>query len=82
MAGLTPPWLDHANPVDDRARYAAMTPEQRLEVFVEVARLADAILAERPDRIAVLARSDPMSARDEATWLALVRKGRSEQTTD
>lgn len=52
-----------------------MTPEERLECFVEVCELARAIVEERPDRAAVLAREEPMPAEAERTWLKLVAEG-------
>jgi hypothetical protein len=53
-----------------------MSPEQRLEHFVQACELARAILAHRPDAAEVLARRVPLSAEAEATWLRLCAEGR------
>jgi hypothetical protein len=66
--------MAHRDAVDDRRKYAAMTPEERLEVFVEVCELARTILDERPDRARILAENEPMPQAAEATWLRLVRE--------
>lgn len=76
MAGAAPPWLAHRAAVDERDRYAAMTPEERLAVFEQVCDLARAILDERPDRAAVLADREPMPAAAEAAWQRLVAEAR------
>ncbi|MFQ5666364.1 MAG: hypothetical protein ACE5I7_08010 [Candidatus Binatia bacterium] len=49
------PWLGHTEEVDDAARYAAMSPEERVCCFGEVAQLARLLLDGRPDRNEVLA---------------------------
>ena len=67
--------MNHAA-VDDRELYAAMTPEQRLEIFVEVCELARTILEDRPDRERILAENEPMPPAAEAAWLRLVREAR------
>jgi hypothetical protein len=76
MAGMTPPWLSRVGALDDRDRYAAMTPEERLDVFVDVCELARTILEARPDRARILSEVEPMPAAAEATWLRLVREAR------
>jgi len=81
MAAEPPPWLSHRGVLDDRDRYAAMTPEQRLEVFADVCELAPSILETRPDRARILAEVEPMPAGAEATWLRLVREARSERSS-
>ena len=60
--GRPPPWIAHVGAFDDRARYAAMSPEERLAIFVEVCELAQTILESRPDRARVLAENEPKSA--------------------
>jgi hypothetical protein len=76
MAGSAPPWIAHRDAVDDRDRYAAMTPEERLDVFVEVCELARTILEHRPDRARILSENEPMPPAAEAAWLRLVREAR------
>jgi hypothetical protein len=68
--------MAYRDAVDDRDRYAAMTPEERLEVFVEVCELARTILEDRPDRARLLAENEPMPPAAEAVWLRLVREAR------
>ncbi len=80
MSDIIPPWVECADIVDDRDRYAAMTPAERLEIFAEVCALADAILADRPDRAEVLARIDPMPSEAEETWMRLVEQSGRERT--
>ena len=65
----TPPWTGHRAAVDDRDRYAAMTPEERLAISVEVCELARTILEARPD----LSKLPPAVA---AAWERLVRERR------
>ena len=80
MARRAPAWIAHGDSLDDRDRYAAMTPEERLAVFVEVCELARTILEGRPDRARVLADVEPMPPEAEAAWKRLVvesRRGRS-----
>jgi len=75
MSSPAPPWLSLSEDLSETDRYRAMTPEERLECFVEVCELARAIVEERPDRAAVLAREEPMPAEAERTWLKLVAEG-------
>jgi len=58
-----------------------MTPEERLEVFVEVCELARTILEERSDRARVLQESEPMPAAAEAAWRRLVAESRRGQAS-
>jgi len=53
-----------------------MTPDERLEEFVEVCELARTILDERPDRAAMLERVDPMPPEADRRWRALVAQAR------
>lgn len=76
MPDAAPPWVAHADALDDRARYAAMTPEERLAIFADVCELARTILEERPDRQRILSGNEPLPAHAEATWLRLVREAR------
>jgi hypothetical protein len=71
-----PPWVGHSSAVDDRDRYAAMTPEERLAVFVDVCELARTILESRPDRRTILAENEAMPAAAAATWERLVAEAR------
>jgi hypothetical protein len=71
-----PPWIAHGAAVDDRDRYAAMTPEERLAVFVDVCELARTILEERADRAAVLAGTEPLPPAAAAAWERLVGESR------
>ncbi|HLK10036.1 MAG TPA: hypothetical protein VKW76_01505 [Candidatus Binatia bacterium] len=80
MAGSAPPWMTDPGAVDDRERYAAMTPEERLASFVEVCELARTILEDRPDRAVILAGSEPMPPAAEAAWRRLVREARAART--
>jgi len=72
------------NRVDDAdlERYRAMTPNQRLEIFVEVCELADAMLRDRPDRDRVLAYQEPLSEEAERTWRRLVAEARSGESSN
>jgi len=81
MGAGIPPWVEHRDELDDRECYAAMTPEERLAVFAEVCEMADAILADRPDREEVLARIDPLPPDAERTWLRLVGESMRERAT-
>lgn len=65
--------MAYRDALDDRDRYAVMTPEERLRVFVEVCELARTILDDRPDRARILAENEPMPPMAEASWLRLVR---------
>jgi hypothetical protein len=76
MAGGAPPWLAHRDALDDRERYAVMTPEERLLAFGEVCELARTILEARPDRERILGENEPMPPAAEATWRRLVREAR------
>jgi hypothetical protein len=73
--------MAHRDAVDDRARYAAMTPEERLVVFVDVCDLARTILEGRPDRRQILAENEPMPPAAETTWRRLVREARRDRRT-
>ena len=76
-----PPWLRHTSRFSDTERYAAMTPAERLDCFVEVCELARTILEGRADAAEVLARVDPMPPLAESTWLRLVAEGSRAQAT-
>lgn len=60
---------------DDDERHAAMTPEARLRLFLEICDLMDSIVAARPDPSALRART-PRSAESEALWARLMRTQR------
>jgi hypothetical protein len=74
---LVPPWTRRAPDPADEQELAQMTPDERLEHFVEACELAAAILRERADVEAVLARRDPLSPEAEARWRALVGAARA-----
>jgi len=76
MRSSPPPWLGKVGDLSDSQRYAAMTPAERLECFVEVCELSRRILEERPDRRAVLARTEPMPPQAEQAWRRLVAEAR------
>lgn len=71
-----PPWLDRTCEDPERARVKALSPGERLEIFVELCALNTAILAERPDRREILHGRTPMSPDAERQWLALVKRHR------
>jgi WSTF, HB1, Itc1p, MBD9 motif 1 len=77
VSSRTPPWLGRVADLSETERYAAMTPEQRLQCFVEVCELARAIIEERPDRRAVLRDEDPMPPVAAAAWKRLLREARN-----
>lgn len=54
-----PPWLTAGPRPEDAEHLRALTPDQRLELFVEALELATAILRGRADAESVLARGDP-----------------------
>lgn len=56
---------------EDVDRFAAMRPEERLRLFLELCDLTDSIVAARPDRDA-LRRGTPRSAESEALWARLM----------
>jgi hypothetical protein len=60
---------------EDRARFAGMSPEERLELFLELCALADEIVRGRPDADALRAPT-PRSAESEALWERLMRRER------
>lgn len=76
MKSGAPPWVGRTGDISDTDVYAGMTPEHRLLCFIEVCRLADAILAGRPDRERVLAEQEPLHPDDERTWRRLVQESR------
>ncbi len=58
----------------DTERFAEMTPEQRLALFIEVCDLVDSIVEGRPDPAALRAPT-PRSAASEALWQRLMKRG-------
>ena len=76
MRGKLPPWVGKTGDLSDPAHLRAMTPDERLEGFVEVCELARTILEERPDRAAVLERVDAMPPEAERRWRELVAQAR------
>lgn len=76
MNPRTPPWLGRTADLSETARYAAMTPDERLHCFVDVCELARSIIEERPDRQAVLRDEDPMPPVAAAAWARLLQQAR------
>lgn len=76
MSHRAPPWLPHSHDDPERARYAAMSVDDRLACFVEVCNLAQTIIDARPDRSQVLRGVDPMTPVAEKTWRDLIRRAR------
>lgn len=76
MSAKAPPWLPHAQEDPERARFAEMTPEERLAIFVEVCEVGRAFLESRPDRREILRWQEPMPAHAERSWRELVRRAR------
>ena len=72
MAQRLPRWVD-APPASD---IAALTPNERLELFVQACNLTTEILRGRPDAREVLERRVPLSPESERLWLRLVAEGR------
>jgi hypothetical protein len=60
------------------SRFSAMTPEERLQIFVELCDLTDSIVRNRPDADHLRAAA-PLSAASEATWQRLVQEARRER---
>jgi hypothetical protein len=63
---------------DDVARFARMSPEQRLQLFLELCALTDSIVRNRPDAEA-LRRATPRSSESEALWQRLMERARDER---
>jgi hypothetical protein len=81
MRSPAPPWLNKTDDLSDANRYAAMTPDERLECFVDVCELSRCILNGRADRREILARTEAMPAEAERTWLRLVAEARRARPT-
>jgi hypothetical protein len=77
LSGMSaaPPWRQAPEP-EELERWRVMSPDERLEHFVQACELARAILEHRPDASEVLQRRVPLSAEAEATWLRLCAEGR------
>lgn len=60
---------------EDRERFAAMTPEERLRVFFDLCALTDSITLARPDAEDLRAPT-PRSPESEALWRALMERAR------
>ena len=80
MRSPAPPWLNKTDDLSDTARYAAMTPAERLQCFADVCELSRCILNERADRREVLTRTEAMPAEAERTWLRLVAEAHRART--
>lgn len=81
MSERAPGWISHASALDDADRYARMTPDERLSIFVDICELAESILDGRPDRERILAENEPMPPAAEAAWRRLIARSRDERTT-
>ncbi len=64
---------------DDVRRFARMTPEERLAIFLELCVLTDSIVRNRPDADALRAAT-PRSPEAEALWRRLIDEARRERT--
>ena len=60
------------NEVEDTARFAAMTPNARLKLFLELCDLTDALQAGRPNQLALRA-AVPISEEARVLWTRLMR---------
>lgn len=60
---------------DDVGRFAAMSPEQRLALFLELCEVADSIVRYRPDAAAIRAPT-PRSEEAVALWHRLMERAR------
>ncbi len=67
-----------AHDEDDVARFARMTPEERLAIFMDLCRLTDSIVRGRPDAAALRAPT-PRSPESEALWQRLIEASRRER---
>ncbi len=63
------------DPEDDLERFRVMTPEERLDLFLELCALTDSIVRGRPDAEALRAPT-PRSAESLALWSRLMRGAR------
>jgi hypothetical protein len=63
---------------DDVGRFARMTPEERLAIFLELCRLTDSIVRNRPD-VEALRALTPRSPESEALWRRLIEEARRER---
>jgi hypothetical protein len=63
--------------IEDREtdRFAAMTPAERLGLFLELCELTDQIVRHRPDADAIRAPT-PRSPESEALWARLIERSR------
>jgi hypothetical protein len=68
---LDPRSIGAASEEDDTERFARMTPEARLALFLELCALTDSIVRNRPDAEALRAPT-PRSAGSEALWQRLM----------
>lgn len=59
----------------ETSRFTAMSPEQRLELFLELCDLTDSIVNARPDAFSLRA-PHPRSTEAEALWRDLMRRAR------
>jgi hypothetical protein len=67
------PWTESPDAdADDTARLAAMSPEERIALCLELCDLADSIVGGRPDAEA-LRRPHPRSAESLALWRRLMQ---------
>ena len=80
MKRQAPPWLGKVGDLGETEVYAAMTPDERLDCFVDVCELARTIIEERADRGDVLRSTDPLPMVAQAAWRRLIREARDEQS--
>lgn len=78
MTRVAPATLGVGSERRDTARFAKMTPAERLELFLELCDLTDSITSGRPDA-ARLRAPTPRSAEAEASWQRLMKAHRHER---
>lgn len=76
-----PPWLGQEEDEERLAELRSLSPEERLQMFVEACELATAILRERPDAREVLDNPEPLSPESEARWLGLIAEARRAESS-
>lgn len=72
------PAFARSDATPDVERFARMTPEDRLALFLELCDLTDSIVRARPDEDA-LRSPTPRSAESEALWRRLMESYRRER---
>jgi hypothetical protein len=79
MQRRLPPWVgthDKIKEEEEIREYAAMSPEERLERFCQINRLAWALFSQNPHRDEVLSQRDERSPESLALWKRLMQNRR------